>query len=226
MKKFIYIIPFLVISCVQQYGGKEQETNHTLLDSVRAEKFQYSISENLTLESEVPMPIFSLDSLKTYSYTKNDGKYVYIKDHEERMYFSTQIAELTPAMLEEEVYPDYNDAKVRYFVFNDNEIYKENRNRIFVGVLLSQSEQMKVREYFDTLTKDSVTIVPLMWTPNDFTNGGFRHIERESYDESGNKIVIVDDSFGNDSTITIEPLKRKRFGRNNKKEWHTPQFDD
>ena len=41
------------------------------------------------------------------------------------MYFSTQISELTPAMLEEEVYPDYNDAKVRYFVFNDNEIYKK-----------------------------------------------------------------------------------------------------
>ena len=74
--------------------------------------------------------------------------------------------------------------------------------------MLSQYDQKKVREYFYTLTKDSVTIVPLMGTPNDFTKGGFRHIKRESYDEIGNKIVIVDDRFGNDSTITIEPLKR------------------
>lgn len=226
MRKFIYIIPFLIISCVQQNRGTAKETNQVSLDSVRTEKFQYSISENLTLESEVPMPIFSIDSLKTYSYTKNGGKYVYIKDHEGRMYFSTQISELIPAILEEKIYPDYNDAKVSYFVFNDNEIYKENRNRIFVGVLLSQSEQMKVREYFHTLTKDSVTLVPLMWTPNDFTNGDFRHIKRESCDESGNRTMIVNDRFGCDSTITIEPLKRERFGRKNKKEWHTPQFDD
>lgn len=225
MNKYIFL-SLLLVSCSQQAEEQKHETNDRVSNSTETEKYKYAISENLTLESEVPMPVFSLDSFKTYSYTKNGGKYVYIKDHEERMYFSTQIAELTPAILEEEIYPDYNDAKIRYFVFNDNEIYKENRNRIFVGVLLSQSEQMQVREYFYTLTKDSVTVVPLMWTPNDFTNRGFRHIKRESYDESGNKIVIVDDSFGNDSTITIEPLKRKRFGRNNKKEWHTPQFDD
>lgn len=225
MNKYIFL-SLLLVSCSQQTKEQKHETTDMVCDSIETEKHNYAISENLTLESEVPMPIFSLDSLKTYSYTKNGGKYVYIKDHEERMYFSTQIAELTPAILEEEIYPDYNDAKVRYFVFNDNAIYKENRNRIFVGVLLSQYEQMKVREYFYTLTKDSVTIVPLMGTPNDFTNGGFRHIKRESYDEFGNKTVIVDDRFGNDSTITIEPLKRNRFGRKNKKEWQTLQFDD
>lgn len=85
---------------------------------------------------------------------------------------------------------------------------------------------MKVREYFYTLTKDSVTTVPLMWTPNDFSNSGFKPIKREYCDESGNRTVIVDDRFGNDSIITIEHLKRKRFGRNNNKEWQTPQFDD
>lgn len=169
MGKYIFLSLFLIfVSCTQQ--GKELKhdtTTNDIQDSVKIEKYKYAISENLTLESEVPMPIFYLDSLKTYSYTMNGGKYVYIKDHEERIYFSTQIAELTPAILEEEIYPDYNnDAKVRYFVFNDNEIYKENRNRIFAGVLLSQSEQMKVREYFYTLTKDSITIIPLMWAPN------------------------------------------------------------
>lgn len=165
MNKYIFL-SLLLVSCSQQAKEQRHETTDIICDSVKTEKFQYAISENLTLESEVSMPKFSLDSLKTYSYTKNGGEYVYVKDHEGRMYFSTQIAELTPAILEEEIYPDYNDAKVRYFVFNDNEIYKENRNRIFVGVLLSQSEQMKVREYFYTLTKDSVTTVPLMWAPN------------------------------------------------------------
>ncbi len=166
MHKLYFILLVLCASCSHQAKEQKHETTDIIRDSVKTEKYKYAISENLTLESEVPMPKFCLDSIDIYSYTKNGGKYVYVKDHEERMYFSTQIAELTPAILKEEIYPDYNDAKVRYFVFNDNEIYKENRNRIFVGVLLSQSEQMKVREYFYTLTKDSVTLVPLMWTPN------------------------------------------------------------
>lgn len=128
MNKYIFL-SLLLVSCSQQAEEQKHETNDMVSNSTETEKYKYAISENLTLESEVPMPVFSLDSLKTYSYTKNGGKYVYIKDHEERMYFSTLIAELTPAILEEEIYPDFNDAKIRYFVFNDNEIYKENRNR-------------------------------------------------------------------------------------------------
>ena len=122
MNKYIFL-SLLLVSCSQQTKEQKHETTDIICDSVKTEKYKYTISENLILESEVPMPKFSLDSLKEYSYTKNGGKYVYVKDHEERMYFSTLIAELTPAILEEEIYPDYNDAKVRYFVFNDNEIF-------------------------------------------------------------------------------------------------------
>ena len=53
-------------------------------------------------------------------------------------------------MFIEGIYPDYENAKVRYFIFDDTEISKENRNRVFVGTLLSQSEQKIVQDYLNS----------------------------------------------------------------------------
>lgn len=104
---------------------------------------------------------------------------------------------------------DYDSAKYRYFVFDDTKISNENKNRIFVGVILSQTEQTKVQEFLSTFKG---IITPQMWTPNSFTSNGFRPIKREYNDENGNHKVVVEDRFGNDSTITIDPFG-SRFTR-------------
>lgn len=44
-------------------------------------------------------------------------------------------------------------------------------------------------------------------------SNGFLPIKREDYDKSGKHIIVVENGLGKDSIITIEPLKRERFGR-------------
>ena len=45
-------------------------------------------------------------------------------------------------------------------------------------------------------------------------SNGFLPVKREYNDKLGNHKIVVNNSFGGDSIIIIEPLKRERFGRN------------
>ena len=76
-------------------------------------------------------------------------------------FFSAIITEICPAMFIEGIYPDYENAKVRYFIFDDTEISKENRNRV------SQSEQKIVQDYLNSFRSTGVNS-PQMYTPNSF----------------------------------------------------------
>lgn len=139
----------------------------SLISFMASSQIHYKIAENISLESIIPLPKFDIDSIESYSYYANGGRYSFIKDHEGRIFFSAIITEICPAMFIEGIYPDYENAKVRYFIFDDTEISKENRNRVFVGTLLSQSEQKIVQDYLNSFRSTGV-ISPQMYTPNSF----------------------------------------------------------
>mgnify|MGYP007033164617 CR=1 FL=1 len=217
---FISII--LLVSCQLNERKTEINSEHST-DSIPLITYRYRISENIVIESLTAIPHFNIDSIDAYSYYGDGGKYTYIKDTDGRLFFCSIIAEQRPAILKEDIYLDYDSAKYRYFVFDDTEISNENRNRIFVGVIISQTEQTKVQEFLSTFKG---VITPQMWTPNSFSPNGFRPIKREQHDKNGDYSIIVNNKSGNDSIITIEPLKRERFGRNRTSQWQTEQFDD
>lgn len=211
MRIFISLIStILLVSCQLNERKTDINSEHST-DSIPQITYKYRISENIVIESLTAIPHFDVDSINAYSYYGDGGKYTYIKDTDGRLLFCSIIAEQRPAILKEDIYLDYDSAKYRYFVFDDTEISNENRNRIFVGVILSQTEQTKVQEFLSTF-KSGIT--PQMWTPNSYSSNGFLAIKQEYYDKNGNHKVVVNDGFGNDSIITIEPLKRHRFGRN------------
>lgn len=178
-------------------------------DSISTNKsYHYQVAENISLESEIPTPTFDIDSIESYSYYQTGGIYSFIKDHEGRIFFSAIIAELSPAIFIEGIFPDYENGKVRYFIYNDMERATENRNRIFVGTLLSQSEQRKVQDYINTF-RNKGAISPQMWTPNKFdASSGFRPARKMD-----NQQIITSNRDMIDSIIVVEPIKRNRFGR-------------
>lgn len=193
-------------------------------DSIPQITYKYRISENIVIESVIAIPHFDVDSIDAYSYYGNGGKYTFIKDADGRLFFCSIVAEQRPAILKEEIYLDYDSAKYRYFVFDDTEISNENRNRMFIGTALSSTEQTKVQEYLNSFKGEIPP--PLIRTPNNLNFDTFRPIKREYNDKNGNHKIVVEDRFGNDSIITIERLKRERFGRNSTPQWQTEQFDD
>lgn len=130
-------------------------------------QIHYKIAENISLESIIPLPKFDIDSIESYSYYANGGRYSFINTMRGASFFSAIITEICPAMFIEGIYPDYENAKVRYFIFDDTEISKENRNRVFVGTLLSQSEQKIVQDYLNSFRSIGVNS-PQMYTPNSF----------------------------------------------------------
>ncbi len=178
-------------------------------DSISTNKsYHYQVAENISLESEIPTPTFDIDSIESYSYYQTGGIYSFIKDHEGRIFFSAIIADLSPAIFIEGIFPDYENGKVRYFIYNDMERATENRNRIFVGTLLSQSEQRKVQDYINTF-RNKGAISPQMWTPNKFdASSGFRPARKMD-----NQQIITSNRDMIDSIIVVEPIKRNRFGR-------------
>lgn len=172
-------------------------------DTITQTIHRYRISENVTIDSKIAIPHFDIDSIDTYSYYGAGGKYTYIKDKDGRLFFCTMIAEQRPAILKEEIYLDYDSAKYRYFVFDDTGISNENRNRVFIGTVLTSTEQVKVQEYLNTFKGEIPP--PLIRTPNYISSDIFRPIKREYNDKNGNHKVVVEDRLGNDSIITLEP---------------------
>jgi hypothetical protein len=217
-----FISTILLVS--SQFNERKTEINsEQSTDSIPQITYKYRISENIVIESATAIPYFNVDSIDAYSYYGDGGKYTYIRDNDGRLFFCTIVAEQRPAILKEDIYLDYDSAKYRYFVFDDTEISNENKNRIFVGVILSQTEQTKVQEFLSTFKG---VITPQMWTPNSFSLNGFRPIKQVQHNKNGDYSIVVNDKLGNDSIITVEPLKRERFGRNQATQWQTEQFDD
>lgn len=161
----LFITTILLISC-QLNERKTDINSDTSTDSIPQITYKYRISENIVIESTIAIPHFDVDSIDAYSYYGNGGKYTYIKDTAGRLFFCTMLVEQRPAVLKEDIYLDYDSAKYRYFVFDDTEISNENRNRIFVGVILSQTEQTKVQDFLSTFKG---VITPQMWTPNSYS---------------------------------------------------------
>lgn len=223
MRYYIFTIMLLSVglfSCQQNLKDSKSEEIVVISDSISTDKnYHYQIAENISLESVISTPKFEIDSIESYSYYVNGGTYSFIKDHDGRIFFSALIVEISPAMFIEGIYPDYENAKIRYFIFDDTEYLKENRNRVFVGTLLSQSEQRKVQDYINTL-RSTGAITPQMWTPNSFDiSSNIRPTIK-----SGTQYIITSNNNRQDSVINIEPIKRNRFGR--KEQWETLQFDD
>lgn len=216
----VLLLSFGLLSCNQNLKNDKDNEINVSPDSINTNQYyHYQIAENISLESTIPSPVFDIDSIESYSYYANGGKYSFIKDQDGRIFFSVIVAEMSPALFIEGIYPDYENAKVRYFIFNDTEVAKENRNRIFVGTLLSQSEQLKVQDYINS-SRNVGAISPQMWTPNSFdVSSNFRPIIK-----SGTQHIVTSNSNRQDSVISIEPIKRNRFGR--KQQWETLQFDD
>lgn len=158
-----FIFTILLVSCQLNEHKSEIHSEHST-DTIPQMIYRYRISENIIIESIIAIPHFDADSIDAYSYYDDGGKYTYIKDKDGRLFFCTMIAEQRPAILKEDIYIDYDSAKYRYFVFDD-EISNDNRNRIFVGVLLSQTEQAKVQKFLNI--KEEI-IKPQMWTPNSY----------------------------------------------------------
>ncbi len=162
----ILLLTFGLLSCQQnQKNEKDSEICWERRDISTNQSYLYKIAENISLESLIPTPILNLDSTESYYYYANGGIYSFIKDDEGRIFFSALIAEMSPALFVEGIYPDYENAKLRYFIYNDTHVSNKNRNRIFAGTLLTQSHQVKVQDYIDAF-RSACTVSSQILTPN------------------------------------------------------------
>ena len=59
----------------------------SLISFMASSQIHYKIAENISLESIIPLPKFDIDSIESYSYYANGGRYSFIKDHEGRIFF-------------------------------------------------------------------------------------------------------------------------------------------
>lgn len=207
MRILFFILGVAIVSLFScnRNGGSQQG------DVAAAQvSYSYAIAENLVVKSTVALPVFCADSLSFYSWYEKGGRYALIKDDGGMFFFATLISEMYPAILNEGIYSDFNDTQVRYFVYDDRRTRGENRNRVFAGVRISDSEQSRVQDFLDDTTGS-----PLLGIQDNSSNNTTSTLSEQELADGwleprGKRKVVIDGDtvtqylVGKDSIITAE----------------------
>lgn len=210
---FFLLLIILLISCSQKTGdSKNSEVSYN--NNIDSEQYSYSLTKDLTINSSLSLPIFDVDSIEDYTWSGAPfGDYIFIKDYECNYYFSRKIADITPGILTEGIYPStqYNDAK--FFIYNDIIRWNHNENKIYIGTLVKEKDKPIV----DSLIKSYKRVCPvLMYTPNDRIKEDFDKFKEIESQKAKFKSNTPKDSLIYDANV-INELGRKQKAIKEKK---------